>query len=111
MFASASSALNTGHFQWQFNQCVPRRTLTQQVVCSKSLPIKYLSVIGTAQVLNNVVRLDRYCGELWGIPDPDSKTYTKAQEAMEQLEEEIKSLKLEVRAGSSKRRKRHDHAG
>ena len=73
--------------------------ITQQVTCSGKMPIKYLSVVGTTQVINTVVRLDRYCGEIWNIPHVDQKTCAKAEELIVNLKTELESAGLEVRAG------------
>lgn len=62
-------------------------------------PIKSLTVVATAKVKEDIVHLNRYCGQIWDIDKTDSETYKRAEAVHKQIEEVAKRLGLEVRAG------------
>jgi len=61
--------------------------------------IQHLSVVATARVEGLVYRLDRYCGDVWGIEHQDESVQKKAEETSKQIEEGCLALGLEVRGG------------
>lgn len=72
------------------------KTLTQ----TAQLPIQQLAVVATARVGDTVVRLERYCGDLWGKEFPqDAETHERAEKVMRKLEDACRGMGLEVRAG------------
>ena len=62
-------------------------------------PITRLSIVGTAKVRDEIVRLDRHCGDLWGIDTVDDKVKAKADEMMEVLRGILEEQGFEIRAG------------
>lgn len=62
-------------------------------------PIRALSVVATAKVKEDIVRLDRYCGQIWNIGSQDEGTYKRAEAVRKQIEEAAKKLGIEIRAG------------
>jgi hypothetical protein len=74
--------------------------LTQSVNPIAQPPIRHLSVVATARVGDTVVRLECFCGELWGKEFPqDAETVASAKAVMKRIEEACQALELEVRAG------------
>ena len=61
--------------------------------------MRHLSVVATALVGGHIVRMDRYCGKLWGVPDADTKVAALAREVQELIEGFCEEAGLEVRAG------------
>lgn len=47
----------------------------------------------------HIVRLDRYCGDIWKIASQDKPVLERAKAASQQIEETCKELAYEVRAG------------
>lgn len=73
--------------------------VTQQTTQSNQVPvIAHLSVVATAEVEGDIVRLDRYCGQLWNI-GKDEKVLGLAKEMVNQIIKGCEALGLEVRAG------------
>lgn len=68
---------------------------------SKASPnIEHLSVVSTYSVKNQIVRLECYCGDVWGMPGQDDKRYTAAEEACKKIKETVAMLVgIEIRNG------------
>jgi len=63
--------------------------------------IRDVLVLATYSVQGQVVRLERYCGDVWGINDQeDNKVLERAAKAQEMVKEACERLGLELRAGS-----------
>lgn len=62
-------------------------------------PIRALSVVATAKVKEDIIRLNRYCGQIWDIEHTDKDTYDRAEAVHKRIEEAAEKLGLEVRAG------------
>ena len=60
--------------------------------------IQHLSVVATARVSGEIVRLEVYCGDLWNLGS-DQAALEKASEVQRTLTEECARLDLDVRAG------------
>lgn len=58
-----------------------------------------LFVTATHRVGDEIIRLDRYVGELVGSKIPDAPVYRQADAIMNALENTAKKLGIEVRAG------------
>jgi len=56
-------------------------------------------ITATHRIEDEIIRLDRYVGELRGAKMDDAPTYRKAEAIMNSLEKTAKELGLEVRAG------------
>lgn len=52
-----------------------------------------------AIVAGRAVILERYIGELWGVPETDDRTQREAAQALRWLEDRLAELELDVRAG------------
>lgn len=78
------------------------------------MPVKILRITKRARLIPNaerlfitathrrndeIIRLDRYVGELVGVKADDAPTYRKAEAIMNALEKIARELGLEVRAG------------
>ena len=61
--------------------------------------VQHLSVVATARVGSDIVRLDLYCGDLWHIERQDTPVTAKAERMRRALAEGCARLGLEVRAG------------
>lgn len=62
--------------------------------------IKHVSAVSTFVAHGHIVRLDRYCGNHWGInQESDDKTLEKAKETSQKIEAVCKELGLDVRTG------------
>ncbi len=62
--------------------------------------IQYVSVIATARVATDIIRLDVYCGELWNVDTQHNAPVLKKVEAVQQhLRASCAQLGIEVRAG------------
>ena len=65
--------------------------------------LHHLSVVATARVGRDLVRLDYYCGDLWQIGDQDSPhdqhVMERGQRISRALQDGCSQLGLEVRAG------------
>lgn len=66
-------------------------------------PIRALSVIATAQVTHgithDIIRLEKYCGNIWDIGEEDKDTYDRAKQIHDKVEKACQELEIEVRAG------------
>lgn len=62
-------------------------------------PIRSLTVVATFKLREDIVCLNRYCGQLWDMEDQDKETYQRAEAIHKQIEEAAKPLGIEVRAG------------
>jgi len=62
--------------------------------------IQYVSVVATARVAVDILRLDVYCGELWNVDTQHNAPVLKKVEAVQQhLRASCVQLSIEVRAG------------
>jgi len=61
--------------------------------------IQHLSVLATARISGEIVRLEVYCGDLWGITHQDEPVLAKADRVKGDLMEGAGSLDLDIRAG------------
>ena len=61
--------------------------------------LRHVSVVATALVDGRIVRLDRYCGQLWGVPEGDKQVLELAGQVQRLIEEFCVEAGLEVRAG------------
>ena len=68
---------------------------------SQQLPIiQYVSVVATARVATDILRLDVYCGEVWNVDTQHNAPVLKKVEAVQQhLRVSCDQLGIEVRAG------------
>ena len=66
--------------------------------------IQYVSVVATARVSADILRLDVFCGEVWNVDTQHNTPVWKKVEAVQhQLRASCAQLGLEVRAGLWKR--------
>ncbi|MBA7520395.1 hypothetical protein ES705_12491 [subsurface metagenome] len=66
----------------------------------KIAPLHSLCVVSTAKAANgDIIKLERYCGQLWGIERDDEKVWKQAASVHSDIQEACLALKLEVRAG------------
>jgi hypothetical protein len=82
-------------------QHVERRVVrvTNLYRASKLTPsIQHLSVVATARVAGEIVRLEVYCGDLWHLGRDDA-IIAKATTIQRTLADECARLDLDVRAG------------
>jgi len=61
--------------------------------------IRHLSVVATARVGSDIVRLESYCGDIWQMAPRDTRVVEKAEQLQRMLAEGCARLGLEVRAG------------
>jgi hypothetical protein len=62
--------------------------------------IQYVSVVATARVATDIIRLDIHCGELWSVDTQHNAPLLKKVEAVQQhIRTSCVQLGLEVRAG------------
>lgn len=62
--------------------------------------IKHVALVATFVSNSHIVRLDRYCGDYWGINQAsDQETTDKTKEFGDKIEAVCKELGLEVRSG------------
>jgi hypothetical protein len=68
---------------------------------SRQTPIiQYVSVVATARVAAEILRLDVYCGEVWNVDTQHNAPVLKKVEAVQQhLRVSCVQLGIEVRAG------------
>lgn len=68
---------------------------------SRQTPIiQYVSVVATARVAADILRLDVYCGEVWNVDTQHNAPVLKKVEAVQQhLRASCVQLGIEVRAG------------
>lgn len=62
-------------------------------------PIRSLTVVATVKVRDDIIRLNRYCGQIWDMEGTDKETYERAETAHKRIEEAAKKLGIELRAG------------
>jgi len=63
--------------------------------------IRHVIAIASYPVKGQIVKLERHCGEIWGLrPEEDQKAVDRAREHLKRVEETCRRLNLEVRAGS-----------
>lgn len=62
-------------------------------------PIRRLAVVATIKVRDDIIRLERDCGDVWGIKQQDEKTYERAEQIHNEIEKACEELGIEVRAG------------
>jgi len=66
----------------------------------KFAPLASLIVVATAKAADgDIIRLEHYCGQLWGHKEEDEKTWALAKNIGDHIRDVCKNLKLEVRAG------------
>jgi hypothetical protein len=79
------------------------RLTNQMGPTALSPSIRNLSVISTYancfSYPTTIVRLEHYCGQLWGMENQDTSIREAAEKAINQIEAVCKELGLEVRAG------------
>lgn len=73
--------------------------LTQQARPTYNGAVVRVSVVAGAIVDGRPVILDRYIGELWGMPDADEGVNRNAAQAVTWLEGQLRELGLQARAG------------
>jgi hypothetical protein len=62
--------------------------------------IQYVSVVATARVATDIIRLDVYCGELWNVDTQhNAPVLTKVEAVQHHLRASCTQLSIEVRAG------------
>ena len=62
--------------------------------------ITHWSIVATCRNGDEIIRLDRYCGDYWGNDDPNSEeTRRHVKEVMATLEQGCDALGVEVRGG------------
>lgn len=68
---------------------------------SKQTPsMQYVSVVATARVATDIIRLDVYCGEVWNVNTQHNEPVLKKAEALQQrIREVCAQLGMDVRAG------------
>ena len=68
---------------------------------STQMPIiQYVSVVATARVATDIIRLDIYCGEVWNVDTQHNERVLKKVEALQQsIRESCMQLGIDVRAG------------
>lgn len=74
--------------------------VTRKFTHSKDIsPLRYLSLVATAKVNGDIIRLEKYLGEVWGLESGDQSTFTRADQVQKQLEGWLEMKGLTVRAG------------
>jgi hypothetical protein len=68
---------------------------------STQMPIiQYVSVVATARVATDILRLDVYCGEVWNVDTQHNEQVLNKVAALQQrLRESCEQLGIDVRAG------------
>lgn len=66
--------------------------------------IRHVQVVATCFITREgdaeqIVRLEKYAGDLWGMGDVDERVMEKAEEAKSSLESKCRHLNLDVRGG------------
>ena len=62
-------------------------------------PIRRLFVVATIKVGDDIVRLERDCGDIWSIEEQDKKAFERAKLIHNEIERACEGLGIEVRAG------------
>jgi len=66
----------------------------------KIAPLTSLFIVGTAKTADgDLIKLQHYCGALWGHGQEDEKTQEHANDTYKHIEDTCRELHLEVRAG------------
>jgi len=66
----------------------------------KWAPLASLTVVATAKAADgDIIRLDHYCGSLWGHKEEDEKAWEHAKATGDEIRDACSKLNLEVRAG------------
>lgn len=99
------------NYQYEFIEELKKVKLEQPLVrltnlqrhSEKIAPLRSLFIVSTAKTVNgDIVKLERYCGQLWGIEQEvkeDKKAWEQAESIHSQIKKACEALKLEVRAG------------
>lgn len=67
----------------------------------KLAPIRQLFVVATMKdTRGNILRLERYCGDVWGLEPEDKKAKERAGEVENTIEKTCKELGIEIRGGT-----------
>jgi len=84
-------------------ELVDRRIVRITNLCQGSTvssSLKHLSVVATAKVGVDIVRLDVYCGDVWGLnTQHNDVTRKKAQDIQHRITQAGAQLGFEIRAG------------
>ncbi len=75
--------------------------VTKLYTASRASPnIDHLSVVSTYSVECQIVKLEYYCGDIWGIQEQDEKRYKAAEEAISIISNTAAGLEgIEIRCG------------
>ena len=66
----------------------------------QAVPLRSLLVISTAKAAcGDIIRLEHFCGTLWGIDSQDEKVWKRAEIVHSEIRDACQAFKLEVRAG------------
>ena len=95
------------NFQDEYIEELKKAKLEQPIVRLTNLqryesaaPLRSLLVICTAKAANgDIIKLQHFCGTLWGIDSQDEQVWQRAEVIHSQIKEACEALKLEVRAG------------
>jgi len=78
---------------------VVRLTYTRRAN-EKIAPLSSLSIVATAKAADgDIIKLEHFCGSLWGIEQEDEKTQRRAEDVHRYIENHCQDLRLEVRSG------------
>ena len=79
---------------------LPIVRLTNLQRYEQSAPLRALAVVSTAKAANgDIIRLQHFCGTLWGIDSQDEEVWKRAEIIHSEIRDACKTLSLEVRAG------------
>lgn len=74
--------------------------VTQQFASSNLSPnVRSASIVATARIGDQIIRLDRYCGDLWGMDSADEAVQRKLSDVMMFIDNAVTSFGLTVRPG------------
>ncbi len=73
--------------------------VTNQFVSTNVGPLQHLFVLATFKSGVDIVRLDRFVGDIWKHEGQDKPVYERAEEVRQKIVQACAELKLEVRAG------------
>ena len=90
--------LEKDHFQ--IERGIIRTTIRYEV--SKMSPnIHHVFAVATYSVDNQVVEMEKYCGDIWRInQEQDDEVMARAKECLDTVENTAKSCGCEIRSGS-----------
>lgn len=60
-------------------------------------PIQSLFIVATIKIREDIIRLEQYCGQIWGIGGQDEATLKKAEGIYDKIKKACQ--RLEIRAG------------